>query len=87
MSFIKTDRGVTKLKMQPRQQVYITDYEVLLLLFINFSVVVRICLEVNIKHRLYKPGMPLREITFVIILVSSERKLLPVDLSLYLSNR
>jgi hypothetical protein len=84
MSFIKTDRGLTKLQRQPRQQVYITDY-VLRLLFSNFSVVVRIGLEVNIKHQLYTPGMPMREITFVIILVPLERKLLPVDLLLFLS--
>jgi len=61
MSFIKTDRVVMNLNRQYRQQVYITDY-VLRLIFSNFKIVIIISLEINIKHLLYTPGIPLWEI-------------------------
>jgi len=58
---MKTDRFVTKLNRQHEQEDYITDC-VLRLLFSNFTIVIRISLVINIKHRLYTPGVPLLEI-------------------------
>jgi hypothetical protein len=49
---------------------------VLLLLFSNFTTVIIVCLNTNIKHGLDTQGVPLREITLVIIFGTSKKKII-----------